>query len=351
MRTIVKRKRGFTLLEMLVVIATIATLIALLLPAVQSAREQARRTQCTNNLLQIGVALHNYHSTHTLLPPGCVNSTSPVMEGGPSLTGYRGSLDQAQVAPKYDEEGNEVPPEPIDYGYRMSWIVQILSQLGQDTLYRGVDFQHPERSFLTSGQLEYYKPNSERSRDQEAEASSSYATDYESDETGPPRPYGVSISLLTCPSWPGNTTGASNYAGCHASQSVPIDMDNDGLLYLNSSESLYEIPDGAACTILVGEKTPLANDIGFMAGNYSTLRNTGTSLSFTYPSAWGNTDAISTPDDPTEPARGFGSVHPQVTNFLLADGSVRAIGDQVSMGILQQLGSRNDGSLLSESQF
>ena len=70
------RRTGFTLIELVVVIAIIAVLVALVLPAVQQARESARRTQCRNNLKQIGLALSNYHSTHNIFPPGILGNNA-----------------------------------------------------------------------------------------------------------------------------------------------------------------------------------------------------------------------------------------------------------------------------------
>jgi prepilin-type N-terminal cleavage/methylation domain-containing protein len=105
---------GFTLVELLVVIAIIGILIALLLPAVQAAREAARRTQCNNNLKQIGLALHNYHDSHKTFPPDAVWGA------------FVAAAPTAQQNP-----------------YHTTWLLAILPYLEQQPLYDTVDFELP----------------------------------------------------------------------------------------------------------------------------------------------------------------------------------------------------------------
>ena len=101
-------RRGFTLVELLVVIAIIGMLVALLLPAVQAAREAARRTQCSNNLSQLIIAVHNYEQAHGVYPPGTINPTGPIQN--------------AQL------------------GYHHNWITQLLPYFEQVNTYNHVDF-------------------------------------------------------------------------------------------------------------------------------------------------------------------------------------------------------------------
>ena len=111
-----RRSGGFTLVELLVVIAIIGILIALLLPAVQAAREAARRSQCLNNLKQMGLALHNYHDVHKVFPPALLNSgrhgsctsTNPLAAWGPGVLNTTGwafllpFIEQGALADNYD---------------------------------------------------------------------------------------------------------------------------------------------------------------------------------------------------------------------------------------------------------
>src|SRR3954470_15602144 len=101
--------RGFTLIELLVVIAIIAILIALLLPAVQAAREAGRRAQCTNNLKQIGIALHDYMTAKSVFPPGRINSHVAGM--GNCWGMYAQILPQMEQQTVFDSFNFRLPPD------------------------------------------------------------------------------------------------------------------------------------------------------------------------------------------------------------------------------------------------
>ena len=117
-RSQVGRWRGFTLIELLVVIAIIAVLIALLLPAVQQAREAARRTQCKNNLKQMGLALHNYHDVFNKFPIGS-NNTQAGGWGCPLWTAVLPYVDEAPMYNKWDFIGQANQVGWIDGGVHL----------------------------------------------------------------------------------------------------------------------------------------------------------------------------------------------------------------------------------------
>jgi prepilin-type N-terminal cleavage/methylation domain-containing protein/prepilin-type processing-associated H-X9-DG protein len=113
-----KMRRGFTLIELLVVIAIIAVLIALLLPAVQAAREAARRAQCSNNLKQIGLAMHNYHQTNNVFPQGKSQSADALGYGDKAYAGWTEWSAQAEMLP-YIEGGSIY--NAINFSYCGGW--------------------------------------------------------------------------------------------------------------------------------------------------------------------------------------------------------------------------------------
>jgi prepilin-type N-terminal cleavage/methylation domain-containing protein len=285
--------RGFTLIELLVVIAIIAILIALLLPAVQQAREAARRSSCKNNLMQLSLALLGHDMQYQHLPSGTINEAGPIRS------------------------------EPI--GNHASWIVQILPHIDQANAFKQYD-----------SSVEVYDPKNAKVR-------------------------ALTISVLNCPSSPataatGGIVGQTTYAGCYHDSEVPIDVNNNGVLFLNSKIRFEDVTDGVSNTVFIGEKFADATSLGWMSGTRATLRNTG-SINLNQPVQFGGPPPISVPPDGDEPGQaqnpllqvgGFGSHHVGGCHFALGDGSVRFISENITAAILMHLGNRADGQLMGE---
>ena len=294
-RTSPTHKRAFTLIELLVVIAIIAILIALMLPAVQQAREAARRTQCKNNLCQLGLAMHNYDMSYEMLPPGTVEPIGPIRN--------------------------------VPEGYHISWIVQQLPMMDQSPAFKAVDFDEGA-----------YGSANARVRETSIGAfacPSDYDFRYKIDGVG--------------------TVVASSYAGCFGGEDVAIDDNNNGLLFRNSSMNFRSIRDGATNTIMIGEKiNPReTEDLGWMSGSSATLRNTGVAINTGWDVANYFAGAqLEKPESAKPPSDtatgGFSSQHSGGAQFILADGSTRFISQNIDLKLFSHLGNREDMQLLQD---
>ncbi|SFI09655.1 DUF1559 domain-containing protein [Planctomicrobium piriforme] len=287
-------RRGFTAIELLVVIAIIAILIALLLPSVQQAREAARRMQCQNNLMQLGLALQNYHQAHDSFPPGSINPTGPIRDDGT--------------------------------GYQVGWIPQILPYIDQQLLYSKLNFNKGAHDPANTVVLGFSPPQ------------------------------------LMCPS--SNTpSGGHNYVGCHNDIEAPIDVDNNGVLFLNSHIRLRDLTDGRQATLLLGE---VLTSGSWLAGTRSTLRNgssSGTELdaseyrNFSQRSYYTPSPLTGSETDDADAAKkllnvgGFSSTHNTGCNYAMADGAVRFISFNIDHNLFQHLANRRDGNLVDMGSF
>ncbi len=308
-----KPRRAFTLIELLVVIAIIAILIALLLPAVQQAREAARRTQCKNNLKQLGLALHNYHDTYNVFPMGnVVRRDSAGALFGDGWTYHSRILPYIEQSNLYNQVSDVIG---TDAGTQTS-AKQILA--GRTTAIS--TFQcpsHPSGSGNTS-------------------------------KNG----YQLSTYNAVC--------GTTSFNDDQMDQLTDIGYRANGIFFLNSRVRIGDVTDGTSNTFMVAEVPDELRG--------APNRMTGSDRRYNFSAGGdGNPPTDSTEsligmetDDPinanTRDANGLfnndgeyaGSYHTGGAQFCLADGSVRFISENISMTTYRRLATRDGGEVVGE---
>jgi prepilin-type N-terminal cleavage/methylation domain-containing protein len=298
------KRRAFTLIELLVVIAIIAVLIGLLLPAVQKVREAAARTQCANNLKQVGIALHNYHGVEGLFPPGQYNNF-------------------------YSNDTRWI---------RGCWLHPLLPHLEQDNLYRvfksasdtsGWALLSPKKDTLIKTLVCPSDPNS---------------------------PKLTTVDGNTCTDNVFQKQGLhTNYVVCAGSTVYGNGQNLNGIFYVKSQTRMTDISDGTTNTLMASEICVVTdtnrNDLRGRYSNswegnnwFSTVNPPNTSVPDVQ-----NYQGVSITQAPmTNAGSGSGnlflaarSYHTGIVNGLLADGSVRTISNTVNAAVYQALGSRS----------
>ena len=342
-------RRGFTLIELLVVIAIIGVLIALLLPAVQAAREAARRSQCTNNLKQMGLALHNYESTQGSFPMGGM---------------------------RWDRNFDGCVTD-----WKHTWQDYIMPFLEQGTTYNTFNFSRPWNSITQNTAFDtnvavYLCPSDSRYTQEPVGFVQYVQTSYAAVRGGTENIYY---------SW-GTPTTQPNANRCGA-------IDSEGLFGTNVVYRIADISDGTSQTLAVGETsrfnadastaspfnmgnvlgawggpgiTGWTNDVRVTGGAYTVPKinsqpdklNSGPSIGSTCggPFAtpqFGNPIGWATIPNPCQNNGQFGfrSNHPGGANFLFCDGSVKFLKSTINTQTLQALGSRNLGEVVSADAY
>lgn len=312
-------RNGFTLIELLVVIAIIAVLIALLLPAVQQAREAARRTQCKNNLKQIGLALHNYHDTHNRLPSALLGGITSDTDDG--------------------------------YGF----LCMLLPFIEQGALFDQINPQGQPRVFRTYHDNNGGPMPGGTVKIQSYRCPSSALPDHVPDS--------YSISGYSGPALPAHNVRMVGYALTDYKGAGGSCRGDNGLLHKNAEapggRRFADITDGLSNTVAVGESS-------YVTTNSPTFQNPSPTRVEDWPT-WiggiGTDESIrfngrsSAPINcRTTPGNMWSAInddcafsyHTGGAQFVLADGSVRFINENVSMQTWCDVNGINDGAVVGE---
>jgi prepilin-type processing-associated H-X9-DG protein len=281
-----------------VVIAIIGILAAILMPAVQAAREAARRTQCRNNLHQIGVALHNYHDTYLMFPPGWIGVTNGQLDvnGGSGLAWSSLILPQIeQTAAAFQSKGKNGAAPALNPKVAITDPTDVTLQPYVIPLYRCPSDTGPGTATV----------------------------DLQPPQTNPNLPMTFATSNYI------GSFGSTDYHTCY-SNAVGVDCPGNGVFFLNSRTTIGDVRDGTTYTMMVGERR----------GNLTT---TPPILGMWFGAPPGGVESIGRvlgasdqpPDDPAQHFQAYSSMHGNGINILLCDGSVQFVIDSVSPALWQ----------------
>ena len=295
-------RKAFTLVELLVVIAIIGILVALLLPAVQAAREAARRAQCTNNLKQIALGVHSYHDSYKTFPLGSGNISW------------------------------DYPPE-----YKFDWMARILPYLEQGNVAANMDFDAP-----------YYVPDTPGVNNNKFMKTQ---FDWAQCPSTPDLPALVSC----CANIPGiEDAGASSYAATstHLRIFYAETLQGSGIIYNDAQHSFKDVSDGTSQTFLASE-TYFNYDVdwkNYLASGYGDLYCPGGGCYLG--SIWAFANFQSTFFGINQRAgragSGVDSFHPGGANFAMADGSIHFISESIAQTTLEALTTREGGEVTDD---
>jgi prepilin-type N-terminal cleavage/methylation domain-containing protein/prepilin-type processing-associated H-X9-DG protein len=336
-----KDRRGFTLIELLVVIAIIGVLIALLLPAVQSAREAARRAQCSNNLKQIGLALHNYHSAQNALPPAKIRSGSclaqyPAGNGLPAgwvlnTTGFAmilGSIEQ----------------QPVWNAYNFSQASSNMAWEGNNTVVAGSCLAN---STVVGTMIQSFWCPSDQAASSEVWTTDTNPGDPYSIINGRHSSYGLAAGDnddYTCPPYAGG-----NYA-----------PQNLGAFVNDVSQSFNTITDGLSNTLFSIESRQPKLTPDYWGPFWGAGTHTSTQIVVYPPTSpyawwWLPNSLWSYPGLPTNELYPYAwessSWHPGGVNCLRGDGSVIFVKNSVSVVTWWALNTIRGGEILSSDSY
>jgi prepilin-type N-terminal cleavage/methylation domain-containing protein len=321
-----KRRRGFTLIELLVVIAIIGTLMSLLLPAVQQAREAARRSQCQNNLKQLGLALHNYHDAHQVFPPAYVANT---------------------LLPSRD-------PDTYDAAPGFAWGSLMLAQLDQAPLYQqfnfGLSCWDPAQATAARVPLPVFRCPS---------------------DTGPSGPMtvknasGTTLAIFSRTSY---VVSAGQEEGWGGDSIADFSGIADGPFFRNSRVRAADVIDGLSNTVFLGEHSSFLSDktwVGVVPGA-EVCANDPVRFPITdcdYAATLVNVHSGPAKNE-IDPVTGFAPIHPPNSPLshvcqmysqhadgafvTLGDGSVRFISQFIHQPTWAALTSRGMGEVVGE---